>query len=288
MDWKEYEQRICEEFKVRYPDCDPLWNVHLPGTLSGTQRQIDILIKSTLYGQPFTTVIDAKMYNKPIDVKSVEEFLGLLKDVGANRGLMVTTQGYSKAAIERSHRDDADIELDVMSIAEFKEFQGPHGIPYSGDKAVMMPAPFGWVFDISDAHPFSAALYQRGRTFNQAARAYEFAYFNFWHKEVPGTPTTIDGLIKIQNADLWDENPDIKISEVDFEYSGTFPAKIRLAKRPHHPAWEYTGLIEFPDFIFFIVMFTLPQLANRNLRKLIEMMHWAKPISINFKDTKPK
>ena len=34
--------------------------------------------------------MDCKDYSDPVDVKGVEEFIGLLQDVGANKGGMVT------------------------------------------------------------------------------------------------------------------------------------------------------------------------------------------------------
>lgn len=277
MNWREYEQAIFEEFKTRYPESEVTRDVHLPGALSGIDRQIDVLIDASVAGEKVRTVIDAKMYNKPIDVKDVEEFLGLMKDVGAHRGLMVTTVGYSPAALTRGHRDIADIELDVMSLAEFKDFQAPIAIPFSGPNAVIFPAPFGWVADNASATQFLAVLYQRGRTFEEAARAYEWAYFQFWRKDVPGTQTTVEGVIQKQNADLHDENADTEITLVAVPRTVKFPSGIRLAKRPHHPAWEYTGVIEFPNFIFFVVLFTLPEVANRNLRKLVEILSWIKP-----------
>lgn len=281
MDWREYEKTVFDEFTVRYPKSEIAWNVHLPGNLSGVKRQIDILIDATVSGVPFRTVVDAKMYNRAIDVKDVEEFLGLMSDVGAHRGLMVTTIGYSHAALERAHRDLADIELDVMSLSEFKESQAPIAFPYSGPNTVFLPAPFGWVVDNASAPQFSAVLYQRGRTFKEAVRAYEWAYYNFWRKDVEDTLTTVGGVIEMQNANLHVENPGTEITLLDVPDTVKYPARIRLAKRPHHPAWEYTGAIEFPEFIFFIVMFTSPQVANRNLRKLIEALSWIKPGRVN-------
>lgn len=280
MDWREYEKAIFEEFKLRYPQSEISWNVFLTGRFSGAKRQIDILIDAIIEGSQFRTVVDAKMYNKAVDVKAVEEFLGLMRDVGADRGLMVTTIGYSAAALERAHQDDADIELDVMSLAEFKDFQAPIGIPFSGSNGVLLRAPFGWIVDNASVEQFTAVLYQRGRTFNQSSLAFEWAYYQFWSKDVPNTPTNVAAMIQQQDSDLFAENPQIEIIHLDVPDSIQYPARIRIAKRPNFPAWEYTGAIEFPDFIFFIVMFTLPQVANRNLRKLIETLTWIQPLKV--------
>ena len=48
-------------------------------------------------------------YARPLDVKGVEEFMGLAQDVGAHRAAMVAAQGYSDAAKKRAA--DAGIEL---------------------------------------------------------------------------------------------------------------------------------------------------------------------------------
>jgi hypothetical protein len=277
VNWREYEQAVFNEFKLRYPTSDIRWNVHLPGALSGIDRQIDILVDARVAGKPVRTVIDAKMYGKAIDVKHVEEFLGLMKDVAAHRGMMVTTVGYSKAALERAHRDICDVELDVMSIAEFQHFQAPIGIPFSGTNAVILPAPFGWIVDNASVEQFPAVLYQRGRTFSEAAASLEWAYYQFWLKDVPETELTVEALIEKQNKDLLNENPDTQIERIAVPEIVNESAGIRLAKRPHHPAWEYTGIVEFEDFLFFIVMFTPPVVANRNLRKLVEAMSWVMP-----------
>lgn len=275
MDWREYEDAVCDEFTMRYPKAEIARDIKLDGTLSGTQRQIDVLIDAVVAGQAVRTVVDAKMYNRRVDVKAVEEFLGLLVDVGADRGLMVTTVGYSRAALARAHRDSSHVELDVMSLEEFREFQWPLGIPFSRDRAVILPAPFGWVVDAT-VKGTTAVLYQRGLDFGEAAEAYEWAYVNFWHKDVPNTPNTLEGLLEKQDAGLRSENEETEIEHLE-GVERKEPNIVRLAKRPHYPAWEYTGLIEFPEFLFFIVLFTLPEMSARNLRKVREALQWVKP-----------
>lgn len=281
MKWQDYEKTVFEELRKRHPDSRISWNVHIQGNLSCADRQIDILMETDLEGVSCRTIVDTKMYSKPIDVKDVEEFLGLVNDVGGQRGLMVTTRGYSKAALERAHRDLTDIELDVMSLAEFEGYQVPGAIPFSGCNAVILPAPFGWCLDYSSAPQFSAVLYQHGRSFDESAKANEWAYFQFWRKNISGTATTIDALIESQTVSLWEENPNTEVVYIETPNDFKYPTRIRLAKRPHHPAWEYTGAIEFANFIFFIVIFTPPQVANRNLRKLVEMLSRVLPVTLS-------
>jgi hypothetical protein len=280
MDWKEYEKLIYSEFQIRYPDCEITHNAYIEGKLSGVNRQIDVLIVATIAGNKFITVVDAKMYNKPIDVKGVEEFLSMVNDVGAQRGLMVTTKGYTPAALMRAHMDSTDIELDILTLAEYLEFQAPAGLPYSNGRGVFLSAPFGWVIDGKRREGTVTMLYQRGLDLDLAGLSHEFAYVNFWHTDEPHSPSTLDELLSLQSDNLIDEDPYVEITYPNPTRDIKYPSCVRLAKRSTHPAWEYTGLIEFENFIFFVVVFTNPETSNRNLRKLLEMMHWAVPFEI--------
>lgn len=127
--WQEYEREIHEEVSFKYPDSEVLHNQQLPGALSGTQRQIDLLVTEILHGREIRTAIEAKYYSRKIDVKGVEAFIGMLRDVGVDRDVMISLQGYTKAAYERAFRDDVDVDLDVFSLAEFKQWQAAGGNP---------------------------------------------------------------------------------------------------------------------------------------------------------------
>src|SRR5262249_49971708 len=74
-------------------------NVRMPGKMSGTRRQIDVRVTGALFGSGTAVmVVDCKRYSKPIDVNHVGTFVGLVEDVGADIGLLVSTVGISPAA----------------------------------------------------------------------------------------------------------------------------------------------------------------------------------------------
>ncbi len=80
------------------PTAEVLHNVHLDGRISGTKRQIDVLVRQAIGQYEMNIVIDCKDYAKPVDVNGVSEFLGLMNDVGAQKGALVCPKGFSKAA----------------------------------------------------------------------------------------------------------------------------------------------------------------------------------------------
>jgi hypothetical protein len=101
-------------------------NVKLPGRRSGTARQIDILIRGRLFAATdAVAIVDCKRWTKPVDVADVGAFLDLVEDVGADVGLLVSTQGGSTAAHRRA-TEARGVRLQVMSLGELAQW-APQG-----------------------------------------------------------------------------------------------------------------------------------------------------------------
>jgi hypothetical protein len=83
------------------PKAEVLHDVKLDGRQSKTKRQIDVLVRENIGQYEIRIIIDCKDYKKPVDVKGVEEFYGLLHDVGAHKGVLVCPKGFSEAAKTR-------------------------------------------------------------------------------------------------------------------------------------------------------------------------------------------
>ena len=90
-------------------------NVLMPGAKSSTARQIDVRVTGRVFGMGSATmVVDCKRYKDPLDVNDVGKFIGLVDDVGADIGLLVTTVGASDAAREYA-KNVRGIRLDILS-----------------------------------------------------------------------------------------------------------------------------------------------------------------------------
>lgn len=284
MDWKQYEAEIYQHFADAYPGCEVKKNVMLPGRYSKVDRQVDILISGNMADFEVRVAIDAKHYSRPIDVKDVECFLGNCADLGVSKGVMIAPQGYTPAAQNRAFNDESDIELDVLNYAELEHLQGLLAIPYAGDCGVVLLAPMGWVVDAKRRTGMIAALYQRGRTFEDAGKAKEFAYVNIWVKD--NDAPDVDSLIRLQNEGLLSDDPHGRISMLPCSVGAHGPARIRCFESSNYPAPEYTGFVEFDRFIFFCVMYSPTVVAKRNLRKLRSILRNALPIYVRRADEK--
>lgn len=80
------------------PDAEVIHNAKIPGRKSKTARQIDVLMKQRVGQYEILIAIECKDYNRPIDVKSVEGFFGMLEDIRAHKGVLVCPRGFTAAA----------------------------------------------------------------------------------------------------------------------------------------------------------------------------------------------
>jgi len=145
LDWKEYEREIEAHFRLEYPSAYITRNAKRRGRFSNALREIDVLIEQQVCDLPFRIVIDAKFRGRKIDVKDVEEFLGMVRDVCAHKAIMISPEGYTDAAIQRASAGDADVILDVLKFSELQCYQGFGAFPFAGQHAVaLLPLSGGW------------------------------------------------------------------------------------------------------------------------------------------------
>lgn len=107
--WKRFEDLAAQIQKSLAPYASVIQNDKILGRNSGVYREIDIAIRKNIGQYELLIVIDCKDYKKPVDVKGVEEFIGLVKDVGANKGALIAAMGFSEAAKNRANSAGIDL-----------------------------------------------------------------------------------------------------------------------------------------------------------------------------------
>lgn len=113
-----------------------------PGRHSKTPRQLDAAVFRENEDAPFL-VCEAHRYSKPIDVKDVDAFVGMLGDVGASIGILVCPRGYSEAAELRAAA--AEVRCIVVTV------EGALRLNLLAESRRIFP--FDWTFheDMADA-----------------------------------------------------------------------------------------------------------------------------------------
>lgn len=119
--WKEYEIKLFDFLKQTYPECEIEFDDSVFGMYSKVERQIDFAIRGNLAGKRILGIVDCKFYSKKIHVKTVESFIGMMQDINANFGLIITNKGYSQAAKNRVKY--SNLKLDVLKFNELNEIE---------------------------------------------------------------------------------------------------------------------------------------------------------------------
>lgn len=114
----EYENGVADVLAFLARDAAVVDRNRMLGTKSGHHRRIDVRVRGRIFGTgDATMVVDCKRYTSPIDVNTVGTFVGLVEDVGADIGLLVTTAGISDAARQYAC-NVRGIRLDILSLEE--------------------------------------------------------------------------------------------------------------------------------------------------------------------------
>src|SRR6266498_2632311 len=101
-EWRDYEKQIHEKFRIYFPTCKVIHNTTVRGRFSKTPRQVDIAVQSHVEGFHFFGAVECKYFNKRVDVKIVDSFIGFLDDIGADFGYIITNKGFTKSAANRA------------------------------------------------------------------------------------------------------------------------------------------------------------------------------------------
>jgi len=100
QDWQILEELVASIQKKLAPDAIVEHNVFVKGQITGVDRQVDILVTQMIGQYKMTIAIDCKDTKRPVDTKGVGEFSELVRDIQANKGVLVCPAGFSKPALK--------------------------------------------------------------------------------------------------------------------------------------------------------------------------------------------
>lgn len=96
--WRRFEKLVAKVQQELAPNAVVTHDDHIKGHDSEKLRQVDITVKQKIGQYEMLIAIDCKDYKIPIDVRNIEQFIGLIKDIRANKGVMVASSGFSETA----------------------------------------------------------------------------------------------------------------------------------------------------------------------------------------------
>ena len=107
--WKRFEKLATDIQKELSPNAEVEHDVRLQGHDSGTLRQIDVVVRDHIGQYSFLIVMQCKDEKKPLDVNVVGEFGAVIEDVKANKGVLVSSSGFTKSAINLARKKGIDV-----------------------------------------------------------------------------------------------------------------------------------------------------------------------------------
>lgn len=102
MNPTEYElfiQQFCQELL----SCSGIQVYHLceyTGRISQRKIKVDVSFETHVLGAKVLVLVECKYYKSRVDVGDVEEFYSKLDDIGAHKGIIVTTIGFQDGAVK--------------------------------------------------------------------------------------------------------------------------------------------------------------------------------------------
>jgi len=107
--WKRFERQIHQIHAQLAPQgAIVTLDDRIVGSESKVERQLDVTIRVSVAQYKLLVIIECKDEARPIDVGTMGEFASLLRDVKGNKGVMISSSGYTPAAIEMARAQGID------------------------------------------------------------------------------------------------------------------------------------------------------------------------------------
>jgi hypothetical protein len=282
MNWRNYEHYIYYTFKDKYPDCQIEFNKKIKGNISGRSRQVDLFIQGEIAGEKLTIIVDCKFFNKKIDIKLVESFLGFVKDVKGNKGILITNKGFTKSANNRALNDQtAHIKLEIIEFKQLYQLQAAGAIIHRGPGGAVIQAPDGWVVDGKQINPsILASILPYGLSIKRAFELKEVLYCNIMPKT---GGLTIDQLIDNQERDRlkYDDQSEQKLRQIKLDRYDKQDGIYREIAYPQRAYYDFTIFIDLGHFIFYACLVTESMIVKKKyFDKLLYVVNHALPLTV--------
>lgn len=99
---KEYELLVEKMYQSLEPKAIVTHDDYIYDDRAKIKRQIDVSIKHKLAGIDLLIIVQVKDYKIKADIKVVDQFIQVVRDLNANKGILVCSKGFSAAALTKA------------------------------------------------------------------------------------------------------------------------------------------------------------------------------------------
>jgi hypothetical protein len=108
-DWLEYQQLAAEIYRQLDPHAVVTHDDKIRGIESNKLRQIDVSIRSAIAGHDILIIVQAKNLKRKATINTVGEFLSVMRDVRAAKGVLICRSGFVGKAFEYAKKNGIDL-----------------------------------------------------------------------------------------------------------------------------------------------------------------------------------
>jgi hypothetical protein len=119
-DWIDFEQLATQIYQELLPHAKVTHDDHIMGHDSKVPRQIDVSIRYSIAGHDLLMIVQARDNGRPADINAVGELATVIRDVRANKGILICRGGFTSGA--KSLADDLGIDLCNIHDAEHRRW----------------------------------------------------------------------------------------------------------------------------------------------------------------------
>jgi hypothetical protein len=132
--WQRYEYSVSRLLAAMDRDARVAHNKWIDGHLSQVRRQVDVLVQGTVVGLDITIAVECKRYRRPVGIERIDQFVGKLLDLAADRGILYSYSGFSESAVCRAmgSRNPNVLPVALETPREVIETRGVPGYPIGG------------------------------------------------------------------------------------------------------------------------------------------------------------
>ncbi|TAG25349.1 MAG: restriction endonuclease [Burkholderiales bacterium] len=110
--WLDYQKLAASVYSALEKNAVVTHDDKILGKKSNAIRQIDVSVKLSLAGHDLLIIVQAKDMKRPADLNVVGEFLSVVEDVQASKGVLICSAGFTEKAIEYA----AHCGIDLCSV----------------------------------------------------------------------------------------------------------------------------------------------------------------------------
>jgi hypothetical protein len=100
--WRTYEEQIAELLAALDDNAEVVHDKRVEARLSKVKRQVDVWVKGKIADVEIVIAVECKLTARPLDIGVVDEFIGKLIDLGADRGVLYSASGMTPNAAWRA------------------------------------------------------------------------------------------------------------------------------------------------------------------------------------------